>query len=1841
MRRLFPHEKRLKLSNEETDGSIPYSPTNVCLIRAPILSLLSVEAGPVVLLKPFKSPLEGHTPGLSEESQRKTLGCRIRGVTKSFLRDFRASIYETKDEALENLPPDNPLTLYTSPPEDEVQVVIKVDSMLSRFLRDHQRQGVQFIFDCLMGLKEFNGRGCILADDMGLGKTLQSITVMWTLLKQGFDNRPGLKCSGYCKDSTFVTAEVGDLQGTQGYGFCTHKVRFGLLIDVIGYGGTELNIHTNGTSYKPFSESHGRLYEITTYYSTLYDKDTNVIKVPLIIAVRDYLQGPYKWFENTGDSITWKNINQSGDFPSSDTESIKPQFRRKLNDLTCTLHKRHRVDMRQKPPSYKCSICGNATVKVQEGALLGDLSIYKKFGHTPQYNTGDKYHLTYEYNEVRRWENFSISYEDNVKEVTVNYWEGDEDRKNPLLINISLTSGISQWYENVSQDGRNTSWRPVNEQVIGDLSNQNNLRDRLHLLNCHFNSVVQIKFGVTGCHVPKDGGHPERVRAVYNGELGKYPEFSAYEYISDDSFRESDDQNNKRWFKRIDTNSWVETKDDHNFQGKNPLQTKQTLSLKDIGKIPKSGLQLDIRITPHGNKEEEVYYDTNKETRNIPIKVIKTKNAPVRGFFETSHRPAIKDDKTFVVKHLLKDGGKIGTGNNVSGVEHFHVYFWDGAPNKPILLGIKQNTITSFRYYGEHARRWKFDPVSGMTEQEALDDQNCMVNKAIPIELTNLEDLKGFQSREKPSNCLNGKNIKIDIDKSFFKTVSDLYTVDSYKIPPNTKVSRVTFNKEDTNITPPYDENTSKFRIYKWSNSDTLLLVEFVKENGESMWYENLSKNSTDWKILHETVSNVFYDSKKCLTENLTKKLNEVNCLLNQAVTIDLTKTNSSGKVNRGYCCTYHTNGQRRVSVTKNSVQGASTIPYFKHEIGNTSTLAGIKYYENGGATNRKRISSGLLGLPISGSLTVYTFYCKGNSPVLIYIHPTTEPSKKGWFKKRNGTNDWERVTSGLPNDIPENIKGCSDGTYDQLVRELGSVGCTDYGTCPKPQLSSQLGVAPGLPGSGSQDQLKEEQKTTEPGAVGHTGDKGDENDSPFGARGSSAKHIGNGAGVAPIVGTLPGELLERLFEEVVSVVTDKELQTSLINLGLAGMIASNTALEITSEALPQQQPDSEPKLQTNADEVTQPATSDSTTPKESVTPTAEANAAAQSASGLSTYEMSPDSSVSKNSNSTPEIIVSVTTGILAARKCAIICPASLVSNWESEIKKWLRGKCPCTAIADSGREKVISAFEGFKYDNNSRVLISSYETYRMHCARLQGVPIDLIICDEAHRLKNDKTQTSLSISSSPAKMRLMLSGTPIQNDLNEFYSLISLCNPDVLGDVNNFRRCFANPILIGREPDATPEQQRMAGDRLAELSHITNQFVLRRTNVLLSKVLPPKIILNVFCNLTDIQKTIYKSFVNSKRWKNIIKDEGVFSRTLTAIQSLMKLCNHPLLIKRGGLLSTPDVDDLFENIELASKNNKHKCCRCDLSGKILVLYRLLYHIRKNGNDRVVIISNYTQTLDIFERLCRECNYPFVRLDGTISIKKRHKLVTTFNDPTTNSFIFLLSSKAGGCGINLIGANRLVLFDPDWNPANDKQALARVWRDGQKKVCYIYRFFSTGTIEEKIYQRQICKDGLSSMLVTDGINELKDSLSGEELKNLFDYKDSILSDTHDTIDCTRCNRGEETVPFVPQEREVLEEDLNTWAHHTDLSTVPDEFLVRAALRNEPKSPYPEVDIDDKFVPISFVMSCRIEFNTENANMVATEKNYEKLVRNETMTTTCDIESEDYTPTDNDILTGDD
>uniref|UniRef100_A0A803LE39 Protein CHROMATIN REMODELING 25 n=1 Tax=Chenopodium quinoa TaxID=63459 RepID=A0A803LE39_CHEQI len=573
-------------------------------------------------------------------------------------------------------------------------------------------------------------------------------------------------------------------------------------------------------------------------------------------------------------------------------------------------------------------------------------------------------------------------------------------------------------------------------------------------------------------------------------------------------------------------------------------------------------------------------------------------------------------------------------------------------------------------------------------------------------------------------------------------------------------------------------------------------------------------------------------------------------------------------------------------------------------------------------------------------------------------------------------------------------------------------------------------------------------------------------------------------------------------------------------------------------------------------------------------------------------------------------------------KKAIIVTPTSLVNNWEAEIKKWVQDRVHLIALCESSREDILSAIENFTNPRSkTQVLIVSYETFRMHALKFShSGSCDLLICDEAHRLKNGQTITNKALASLVCKRRILLSGTPMQNDLEEFYAMVNFTNPGILGDAAHFRRYYQAPILNGREPTASDEEKKVGLSRSEELSAIVNQIV---------EV--------VCCKLTPLQSELYNHFIQSKNVKRAITEGTKQSKILAYITALKKLCNHPKLIydtiKAGnsGIAGFEDCLSFFPPEVFSGRSGVWSGgdgLWIELSGKMHVLARLLAQLRQKTDDRIVLVSNYTQTLDLFAQLCRERRYPYLRLDGSTSISKRQKLVNCFNDFSKDEFAFLLSSKAGGCGLNLIGGNRLVLFDPDWNPANDKQAAARVWRDGQKKRVYVYRFLSSGTIEEKVYQRQMSKEGLQKVIQKEqGGCDKGNTFSMEDLRDLFTYNVNARSEIHEKMDCVRCRISDTTdtiqngmlenrveVDCIESNSEGYqsgqntadiggfaeisglhmlkssqkqvgspsEEDLLNWAHHSSPTSVPD-VLFQAAAGDEVTFAFTN-QIDGKLVP---------------------------------------------------------
>ncbi|KAJ2458723.1 DNA-dependent ATPase protein rad54 [Coemansia sp. RSA 2424] len=541
--------------------------------------------------------------------------------------------------------------------------------------------------------------------------------------------------------------------------------------------------------------------------------------------------------------------------------------------------------------------------------------------------------------------------------------------------------------------------------------------------------------------------------------------------------------------------------------------------------------------------------------------------------------------------------------------------------------------------------------------------------------------------------------------------------------------------------------------------------------------------------------------------------------------------------------------------------------------------------------------------------------------------------------------------------------------------------------------------------------------------------------------------------------------------------------------------------------------------------------------------------------------------------------------------KCIVACPSSLVKNWANELVKWLGStKISPLACDNKGtKEKVTASLRHFISARGRMiihpVLIISYETLRTYINVLSSAPIGMLLCDEGHRLKNSASQTFQALNSLQVERRIILSGTPIQNDLSEYFSLLNFTNPGLLGSTQEFRKKYELPILRGRDALATDAEQQNGDARLAELNGIASKVIIRRTNDLLSKYLPVKYEHVVFCPLTDLQTDLYELFLKSKEAREAIGEGGKCS--LQTIINLGKLCNHPSLMDIKGSLDgyeavTPKeyfTDSLRSEARSVAGGGRRQAAIMSMSrqqaggsggdrpfhpkwsSKMTLLDRMLQQISKSPErDKIVLISNYTQTLDLFEALCTARGFGHYRLDGSLTIGKRQQIVDRFNDPKDSAFVFLLSSKAGGCGINLVGANRLVLFDSSFNPAENLQACGRIWRDGQKKTCYIYTFVTTGTVEEKIFQRQSYKTSLSTCVIDEQEN-VERHFSRDEMRQLFKSKlrGQTMSDTHDQFKCRRCVRGHQAIK-APEPMDFA--DHNSWDHFgaSDCNKLQDHLL---------------------------------------------------------------------------------
>ena len=438
-----------------------------------------------------------------------------------------------------------------------------------------------------------------------------------------------------------------------------------------------------------------------------------------------------------------------------------------------------------------------------------------------------------------------------------------------------------------------------------------------------------------------------------------------------------------------------------------------------------------------------------------------------------------------------------------------------------------------------------------------------------------------------------------------------------------------------------------------------------------------------------------------------------------------------------------------------------------------------------------------------------------------------------------------------------------------------------------------------------------------------------------------------------------------------------------------------------------------------------------------------------------------------------------------------IVCPSSLVQNWAREFDKWLgRASLPKRVVVKKGGQdglKVIRSFVPIK-PHQSEILIISYDLFRMNASILtEAKQVGLLVVDEGHRLKNSSGSITLSaLNNLDCEARLLITGTPVQNNLSEFHAVANFVCPGILGSLVDFRRDFERPIASANRKDATLDQRRQGAEQARALDDVIKAFLLRRlAKDVLSDMLPPRTEMLLFCRPSLMQCDLYRKITRS------------ISDPLSTLSNLRKLCSHP---------------DLLTSSEDASTSSGG----VSDSGKLFVLEKLLDEIRSTSpDDKVLVVSCFTSILTMIEdKLIKPKAWGYKRLDGSTAQSNRQPLVDAFNRMTANQcFIFLLSSKAGGMGLNLVGANRLVMFDADFNPAIDAQAMARIYRPGQTKPTTIYRLFTAGTMEETVLQRQEQKGTLATVTVDGSVNNESGKFTNEELRDCFTLKEDTCCDT--------------------------------------------------------------------------------------------------------------------------------
>ncbi|KAF4550886.1 DNA repair protein rhp26-like protein [Elsinoe fawcettii] len=466
-----------------------------------------------------------------------------------------------------------------------------------------------------------------------------------------------------------------------------------------------------------------------------------------------------------------------------------------------------------------------------------------------------------------------------------------------------------------------------------------------------------------------------------------------------------------------------------------------------------------------------------------------------------------------------------------------------------------------------------------------------------------------------------------------------------------------------------------------------------------------------------------------------------------------------------------------------------------------------------------------------------------------------------------------------------------------------------------------------------------------------------------------------------------------------------------------------------------------------------------------------------------------------------------------------VVCPATVMKQWVNEFHQWwppLRVSILHTSgsgMLDIKRENSLedelelrdysgsrsSGSKGSKaaqrivnrVARDGHILVTTYSGLQTYAELLIPVDWEYAVLDEGHKIRNPNTAITIYCKELRTHNRIILSGTPMQNNLTELWSLFDFVFPMRLGTLVNFRQQFEFPIKQGGYANASNLQVETAMKCAETLKETISPYLLQRFKVDVASDLPKKSERVLFCKLTKLQRDAYEFFLESEEMKSIMSGKR---QALYGVDILRKICNHP---------------DLTEHKTLSIKEG-YNYGNPLKSGKMQVVKALLEIWKKNGH-KTLLFAQHRIMLDILQSFVASLpGFRFRRMDGNTSIKDRQDLVDEFNN-NPDLHVFLLTTKVGGLGVNLTGADRVIIYDPDWNPSTDIQARERAWRLGQKREVEIYRLMTAGTIEEKIYHRQIFKQFLTNKILKDP--KQRQTFQMRDLHDLFTLGDSNEGET--------------------------------------------------------------------------------------------------------------------------------